>query len=177
MIKKKKLAEAEKKEIEANNRTIKENNCMIKALQAENRLLRNRNRVLKGQHGKNDWNDSTPLFRFVNLNKSDAFNAMLKGWEPFLQKKIGTRIKSVSYFDFDLRGAANKTTIIRHLKKAMIHDPKVFTLSERKLCSYLSEHSNLGRADCIRKALQRCNLRKWGHKIEGTYVPAGNADV
>ena len=177
MIKKKKLAEAEKKEIEANNRTIKENNCMIKALQAENRLLRNRNRVLKGQHGKNDWNDSTPLFRFVNLNKSDAFNAMLKGWEPFLKKKIGTRIKSVSYFDFDLRGAANKTTIIRHLKKALSYDPKVFTLSERKLCAYLSEHSNLGGTACIKKALQRCDLKKWGHKIEETYVPAENADV
>lgn len=140
--------------------------------------LRERKRKLKEQHGvKPKWDDSTPLFEFVNRTQIDRFNNMLKGWEPFLKEKIGTNVKKQNFFKFDLTKASDMAIVIRYLKIAQTHDPKVFILSERGLCSYLSEHSKLGSADRIRKALQRCDLDKWGQKNADKYVPAENADV
>ena len=158
-------------EVEEINRQIKELRKLIKQRQE-------RKRELKEQHGvKPKWDVSTPFFKFVNETQIDRYNDMLKGWEPYLKEGIGTNIKKHNYFKFDLKKAGDMAIVIRYLKKAQTHDPKVFILSERGLCSYLSEHSNLGSVDRIKKALQRCNLEKWGHNNKDRYVPAEKADV
>lgn len=166
----KKQAEAKKLEVKVINRKIEEHREQIK-------LLLERKRELKERHGKKKWDESTPLFKFVKTSQSDVFNVMLKNWGPYLKEIIGTNVKKVNYFKFDLSKARNKAIIIRSLKIAQTHDPIVFTLSERGLSSYLSEHSNLGSASSIKKALQRCDLKKWGHNNSAAYVTVENADV
>ena len=178
-----KITTMAKKQKKAWELEIVECNLRKKELREEMRQLQKRIDEIKMQHGmKMKWNRTTPMIKFVRLNQVEAYNAMLKGWEPFLMEKIGANIKNVNYFKFDLSKVRNKFAIIRYLKIALTHSPTVFmlsdnkSLSQRELCLYLSEHSNLGSADCIRKALQRCDLEKWGHKNDEGYVSAEKAD-
>ena len=170
------MAKKKTKQVEDWKLEVKEINRQVKEHREEIKQLLERKRELNEQHGKKKWDDTTPLFEFVNTNQADVYNEMLKGWEPYLKEKIGTNVKKHNYFKFDLMKARDKAIVIRYLKKAQTHDPEVFTLSERGLCSYLSEHSNLGTDSCIKKALQRCDLKKWGHNNTTSYVTEENAD-
>ena len=50
-----------------------------------------------------------------------------------------------------------KHYVFRALAAALGTTPPVFTVSTLQLCRYLAEHSDLGTAESIKKALQRAN--------------------
>ena len=163
------MAKKKTKQVEAWKLEVKEINRQVKEHREEIKQLLERKRELNEQHGKKKWDDTTPLFEFVNMTQFERFNEMLKGWEPFLKEKIGINIKKHHYFRFNLSESDNKKEILKFLKKAQEGLVPVFWLNDkpmsmRQLFLYFERHSNLGSAEGIKSALRERGVQKSGVK-------------
>lgn len=96
------------------------------------------------------WDDDTPMIRLVNLYQLEHFKALMTDWQKRSTETINP--KETSHFTF-LPNA--RSHAIRALAVVLAKDPPVFKVSTLQLCSYLSEHSNLGTPESIRQALYR----------------------
>ena len=96
------------------------------------------------------WDDDTPMIRLVNLHQLEHFKALMTDWQKRSTETINP--KESSHFTFLPN---RKWHAIHALAIVLANDIPVFKVSTRQLCRYLSEHSNLGTPEGIKKALQR----------------------
>ena len=152
-IKKNKKAEAWKLEVNEIDRQIRELLERKKQIQDEVEELRERKRELKKGNKKKRtlvWNEETPMIKLIHLDQLDRFKEMLNVWQEYCEEEI--IVNTTSYFHFSTK---NKHRIIAVLKKLLYSEIPVFNVSMEQVYLYLSQHSNLGKASAIKKAVQR----------------------
>lgn len=96
------------------------------------------------------WDDDTPMICLVRLPQLEHFKTLLENWKKHTADTIDTS-KTSSFTFLPNR----KWHAIHALAIVLANDIPVFKVSTRQLCRYLSEHSNLGTPEGIKKALQR----------------------
>ena len=96
------------------------------------------------------WDDDTPMIRLVRLPQLEHFKTLLENWKKHTADTIDTS-KTSSFTFLPNR----KWHAIHALAIVLANDIPVFKVSTCQLCRYLSEHSNLGTPEGIKKALQR----------------------
>ena len=115
--------------------------------------LRERKQKLIAQHRKKrkpTWDSETPLYRLVNLQQFANYQLMIAEWQKRTTDTLDPR--KTTFFSFPPH---LKHYVFRALATALAITPAVFHVSTLQLCHYLAEHSNLGTAESIKKALQR----------------------
>ena len=115
--------------------------------------LRQRKRELTAAHRKKRkpvWNDETPLYRLVNLQQFAYYQLMIAEWQKRTTETLDPR--KTTFFSFPPH---LKHYVFRALATALVTTPPVFTVSTLQLCHYLAEHSDLGDALAIHRAVYR----------------------
>lgn len=116
--------------------------------------LKDQKRKLKRNKKKNNrpvvWDQNTPLIKLVFPERMARFKKMLGKWQNYAHEIINSL--EATHFDFDLQYQAQ---IFTDMKSAMIKKDHIFNMSDRQFILYMSEHSNLGSFDKIKKAIQR----------------------
>lgn len=133
-------------EVAAIDLQIREHQTVINQLKARRREIlekhKKRRRCL--------WDENSPFIRLVNLSQLEQYKALIREWQK-RSTEIIDPLKT-SHFTFLPN---RKYYVTRTLANMLSRTPPVFKVSTLQLCQYLSEHSNLGSVDAIRKAVQR----------------------
>ena len=146
--------------------------CRIRELQETNNLLGEQEQVIRDQIQKNleeikqlkerkrelkekdskktlVWDKDSPIKKIVPKYKYDDLRNLIGIWQKGIKKKID--IQTV-YFNFDPKF---KPRFIRSLAEIFKRDIPVFKVSKNQVFKYLQEHTNLGRWDSIKRAVNR----------------------
>ena len=133
---------------------IREHQTVINQLKARRREIlekhKKRRRCL--------WDENSPFIRLVNLSQLEQYKALIREWQK-RSTEIIDPLKT-SHFTFLPK---RKYYVTGTLANMLSQTPPVFKVSTLQLCRYLSEHSNLGSVDAIRKAIQRVQ-KSWDIK-------------
>lgn len=174
------LADATKQKEAKLNRKIEEERRVIKQLKDElkphqkaEKVLIEQKRQLKRTNkkpNKPSLDDNQAIIKIVSLSQWSKFMEMIDEWQKYTTQEIVP--KKTTRIEFDLKA---KPIILRTLVKTLDNEIEVFCVSERKVLTYLSRHTNLGNYECLKKAVYRERNRwkkdfhpkekKWGHKI------------
>ena len=156
--KKNKKAEARKIEIKEIDRQINEFAEKIKLNLEENKEyrksieeLKSRKRKLKN-HGKSpfSWDNDTPMIKLIDMSQLHKFKKLFDIWQQFSDEKLD--LKTTARFVLKL---AHKKEIVLALDETWKDGVPLFKVSERQVLIYLSEHSNLGKAETLKKIISR----------------------
>lgn len=141
-------------EVAAIDLQIREDQTEINKRKAHISLLLARKREIleanKPKRRRCTWDENTPFFRLVNLSQLEQYKALIREWQK-RSTEIIDPLKT-SHFTFLPK---RKYYVTSTLANMLSRTPPVFKVSMLQLCQYLSEHSNLGSVDAIRKAIQR----------------------
>lgn len=122
--------------------------------------LRQRKRELIAAHRKKrkpTWNDETPLYQLTNLQQFGYYQLMIAEWQKRTTETLNPL--KTTFFTFPPH---LKHYVFCALAAALATTPPVFTVSTLRLCRYLAEHSNLGDALAIHRAVYRAkNKNNW----------------
>ena len=142
-------------EIAAIDLQIREHQAVINKRKAHiSQLMARKREILEANKPKRrrrcPWDEDTPLIRLVNLSQLEQYKALIREWEKRSTEIIDP--SKTSHFTFLPN---RKWYVTSTLANVLSRTPPVFKVSTLQLCLYLSEHSNLGSVDAIRKAVQR----------------------
>jgi hypothetical protein len=115
--------------------------------------LRERKQKLIAAHRKKRkpaWDDETPLYRLLNLQQFAYYQLMIAEWQKRTTDTLDPR--TTTFFSFPPH---LKHYVFHALATALAITPAVFHVSTLQLCHYLAEHSNLGDALAIHRAVYR----------------------
>jgi hypothetical protein len=115
--------------------------------------LRERKQKLIAAHRKKRkpaWDDETPLYRLLNLQQFAYYQLMIAEWQKRTTDTLDPR--KTTFFSFPPH---LKHYVFHALATALAITPAVFHVSTLQLCHYLAEHSNLGDALAIHRAVYR----------------------
>jgi hypothetical protein len=115
--------------------------------------LRERKQKLIAAHQKKRkpaWDNETPLYRLVNLQQFAYYQLMIAEWQKRTTDTLDPR--KTTFFSFPPH---LKHYVFHALATALAITPAVFHVSTLQLCHYLAEHSNLGDALAIHRAVYR----------------------
>lgn len=144
-----KQTKAEKKEIDKINLEIREHEDAIKQLTKRKSELEEKDNNKKPPK----WNKDTPIYKIINPNKYDDFKNIITIWQQVAKEKINNR---TVYFNFELK---YKHRIIRSLAEMFKGDIPYFNVkivrSKDQVFMYFAQHSNLGRWDSLKRAVNR----------------------
>lgn len=145
--------EKNKKGLEAWQEEIKEIDLQIREHQTVINQLRERKQKLIAAHRKKRkpaWDSETPLYRLVNLQQYGYYQLMIAEWQKRTTDNFDPR--KTAFFTFPPH---LKHYVFRALATALALTPAVFHVSTLQLCHYLAEHSDLGDALAIHRAVYR----------------------
>ena len=134
-------------QIREHQTVINKRKALISQLMARKREILEAN---KPKRRRCPWDEDTPLIRLVNLSQLEQYKALIREWEKRSTEIIDP--SKTSHFTFLPN---RKWYVTSTLANVLSRTPPVFKVSTLQLCQYLSEHSNLGSVDAIRKAVQR----------------------
>ncbi|MBR0262654.1 MAG: hypothetical protein IJQ60_02085 [Prevotella sp.] len=137
--------------IKLNQEEIKESRKAIEELESRKRKLRNLgNKTFS-------WDEDTPMIKLINMSQLHKLKKLFDIWQNSSDEKLD--LKTTARFEFNL---ANKKQILLALDETWKDDTSLFKISQRQVLMYLSEHSNLGKADTLKKIIYRNTIKKVG---------------
>lgn len=151
-----KQTKAEKQEIDKINLEIREHEDAIKQHEdAIKQLTKRKSELEEKDNNKKPpkWHKDTPIYKIINPNKYDDFKNIITIWQQVAKEKINNR---TVYFNFELK---YKHRIIRSLAEMFKSDIPYFNVkivrSKDQVFMYFAQHSNLGRWDSLKRAVNR----------------------
>lgn len=140
-------AKACRVEIDEINRQVREHREEIQ------KLLARKKEIEEGHRKKRrplSWDGDTPMTKLIYMSQFERLKIIFDEWQEYSTTTIVP--KRSAHFEFDL---AHKKIIVLALKDAWEGSIPLFKISQKQVLEYLSEHSNLGKADSLKKILYR----------------------
>ncbi|MCR5644125.1 MAG: hypothetical protein K6G32_12430 [Prevotella sp.] len=146
------------KELLKVNKQLKEQAKKIREQERENleaiKKLKERKRELKEKDcKKSPINKDTPIYKIAYSYKYDDLRDLIDIWQKGVKEKIDIK---TAFFNFDPKF---KPRFIRSLAEIFRKDIPVFKVSINQVFKYLQEHTNLGRWDSLKRAVNRENQK------------------